>query len=119
MSCLFGLFTGIFPVVFGGVGLLLAFVGADLWFRRTRLVADGFSLTKTQQWLFLKQRREFRSGEVREIFAKVGMTSGQKAFHDLKARLDSGREVTLASGIGSKPEADWLVAELKRVLAKK
>ena len=119
ISCLFGLFTGIFPVVFGGVGLLLAFVGADLWFRRTRLVADGFSLTKTQQWLFLKQRREFRSGEVREIFAKVGMTSGQKAFHDLKVRLDSGREVTLASGIGSKPEADWLVAELKRVLGKK
>lgn len=118
-ACFFALFTGIFPVVFGGVGLLLALVGADLWFRRTRLVADSFSLTKTQQWLFLKRQREFRSGEVREIFTKVGMTSGQKAYHDLQARLDSGREVTLASGIGSKVEADWLVAELKRVLGRR
>lgn len=115
----FALFTGVFPVVFGGVGLLLSIVCADLWLRRTRLVANGLSLTVTKQWLFLKRQREFRSGELREIFTKVGMTSGQKAYHDLKARLDSGKEITLASAIGSKAEADWLVAELKRTLGRK
>jgi hypothetical protein len=83
------------------------------------LVVDSFSLKKTQQWLFLKRQQEFRGGEVREIFTKVGMTSGQKAYHDLKMRLASGKEVTLASGIGSKLEADWLVAELQRVLGRK
>jgi len=115
----FALFTGMFPLVFGGVGLLLSIVCADLWLRRTRLVVDGLSLTRTQQWVFLKRQRQFRGGEIREIFTKVGMTSGQKAYHDLKASLDSGEEITLASAIGNKAEADWLVAELKRALGRK
>ena len=116
VSIVFALFSGVFPVVFGGVGLLLSLVCADLWLRRTRLVVDGYSLTRTQQWLFLKRRQEFRSTEIQSLFLKVGMTSGTKVYQDLKAQLASGREITLASAIPNQAEADWLLAELKRAL---
>jgi hypothetical protein len=115
-SVFFALFTGVFPVVLGGIGLLLSIICADLWLRRTRLVVDGYSLTRTQHWLLLKRRQEFRSAEIQSLFLKVGMTSGTKVYQDLKARLASGREITLASTLPNQAEADWLLAEVKRAL---
>jgi hypothetical protein len=80
------------------------------------LVVDGYSLTRTQHWLLLKRRQEFRSAEIQSLFLKVGMTSGTKVYQDLKARLASGREITLASTLPNQAEADWLLAEVKRAL---
>jgi hypothetical protein len=108
----------LFPIVFGLFNVLIAVFAFDQCFRRSTLVADPLSLISTQQWLFFKRRREFRRGEVQELFAKVGLRSGRRVYHDLKARLQTGNEITVASSLASKPEADWLVAELNRALGR-
>jgi hypothetical protein len=108
----------LFPIVFGGFNILIVTLGFDVCCRHSRLVADRFTLTSTQRWLFLKRYREFRASEISELFLKAGMTSGTKVFHDLKVRLNSGQQFTLASGVVSRVEAEWLLSELRRALGR-
>jgi hypothetical protein len=115
----FALISAVFPLVFGAVALVLSLFCLDQWFHRTRVVADSSSLAVTHAWLFLKWSREFPVSEIVELFTKTGMTSGQKQYHDLKARLESGKEITLGSSMPNEAEAEWLLAELNRALGRR
>ena len=114
----FGLISAVFPLVFGAVALVLSLFCLDHWFHRTRVMADTSSLAVTHSWLFLKWSREFPVSEITELFTKTGMTSGQKQYHDLKARLRSGKEITLGSSVPNQAEAEWLLAELNLALGR-
>jgi hypothetical protein len=112
----FGLISAVFPLVFGAVALVLSLFCLDHWLHRTRVMADTSSLAVTHSWLFLKWSREFPVSDIAELFTKTGMTSGQKQYRDIKARLASGKEITLGSSLPNQAEADWLLAELNRAL---
>jgi hypothetical protein len=114
----FALISAIFPLVFGAVALVLTLFCLDHWFHRTRVMADTSSLAVTHSWLFLKWSRQFPVSEIAELFTKTGMTSGpgQKQYYDLKARLGSGKEITLGSSVPNQAEAEWLLAEFNRAL---
>ncbi len=44
------------------------------------------------------------------------MTSGQQAYHNIELVTRAGKRITVASGIKSKPETEWLVGEMKKAL---
>jgi hypothetical protein len=105
-----------FPIIFGAFDLLFALLLVGAWFGQSRVAADGAALTVTRRWLFVKRERRFRQDEVREIFTKSGMTSGNKVWLDLKARTDTHNEVPLASSIASRAEAEWLARKISEAL---
>jgi hypothetical protein len=110
----------LFPFVFGVIDLLMAAFVFDLWFRRSRAVVNSESVTVQKAWLAFKKEQTFPASEIKNITSEVGATAGHAAYHDLKIQTRAGRQITAASNLASKPEADWLVrqmiAELKKSL---
>jgi hypothetical protein len=60
--------------------------------------------------------KRFRPGEILDINSKIGMTSGNVVYYDLQVVTNSRRTFPLASGIRDKREAQWLAAEMLRLL---
>jgi len=135
-----------FEFAFGLVSLLVLFGCVNLWFKSSRITVNASGLTSVNRWLLFARTRRFDAGEIADFDTKIGMTSGNKAYYTLKlVTRASGQDfaarkahyqqtgerpplklsisnpsgVTLASGIASKPEADWLVREMTRALGRK
>ena len=109
------------PIVFKiGVGLFAVILGCftfSLWFKSTRITIDSTGVRATNHWLFFSRKRQFDAGEVVRIETKVGMTSGSQTYQDLKLITQSSG-FTLASGIASTVEANWLVKEMTKALGR-
>ena len=136
----------LFPFVFGLVGILMLFGTFNLWFKSSRVTIDSIGVRVTKRWLLLSRSRSFVAGDIVRLETKSGMTSGSTVYYDLKL-LTKGSEdsfaaakerfqqtgqrpplkfnisspggFTLASGIASAPEANWLVQEMTRALGRK
>lgn len=135
----------LFPIVFGLFEVLIFWGCLQTWFKSSRVTVNSSGVTLQNRWLFFTRIRRFDSGEIVRFDTKVGMTSGTKAFHDLKlvtrasednfaarkARYQQTGErpplkfevkdpagVTLAGGLASKPEADWLVKAMNESLGR-
>jgi FtsH-binding integral membrane protein len=106
----------LFPLVFGVMDLLMAAFVFDLWFRRSRVVVGSESVTIQKAWLAFKKEQRFQAGEIKDITSEIGATAGHAAYHDLKIRTRAGRQITAASNLASKPEADWLVRQMSAAL---
>ena len=102
----------IFPLVFGGIDLLMAVFAFDLWFRRSRVVASPAQILIETAWLGFKKQQTLKVSEVASIATDVGASAGHMAYYDLKIRTREGRYVTAAKSLGSKLEADWLVRQI-------
>ncbi len=130
--------VGLFAVIFGSFGI-------NLLFKSSLVTVNSSEVTLQNHWLFFTRTRRFDAGDIVRFDIKVGMTSGTKAFHDLKlvtrasednfavrkARYQQTGErpplkfevkdpagVTLAGGLASKPEADWLVKAMSESLGR-
>jgi hypothetical protein len=90
----------------------------DLWFRRSRVVVNSESVTVQKAWLAFKKEQTFPASEIKNITCEVGATAGHAAYHDLKIQTRAGRQITAASNLASKPEADWLVQQMIAALKK-
>jgi hypothetical protein len=101
-----------FPLIFGAVDLLMTVFVFDLWFRRSRVVVNSESVTIQKAWLAFKKEQRLQTSEIKSVTSDVGATAGHAAFHDLKIQTRAGRSFTVASNIGDKPEADWLVQQM-------
>ncbi len=135
-----------FEIVCGLVTLLLFFGCLNLWFKSSRIKVNSSGLTSVNRWLLFTRTRRFDAGEIEDFGLKIGMTSGNQAYYTLKliprgsaesfakrkARYQQTGErpplkfgitdpsgVTLAGGIASKPEADWLVREMNHALGRR
>ena len=117
----------------------------NLWFRSVRVTIDSTGVRVTKRWLLLSSSRSFVAGDIVRVETKSGMTSGSTVFYDLKL-LTKGSEdsfaaakeryqqtgqrpplkfsisnpggFTLASGIASAAEANWLVQEMTKALGR-
>ena len=135
----------LFPFAFGLVGILMLFGTFNLWFKSSRVTIDSIGVRVTKRWLLLSRSRTFTARDIVRLDAKSGMTSGSTVYYDLKL-LTKGSEdsfaaakerfqqtgqrpplkfnisspggFTLASGIASAPEANWLVQEMTRALGR-
>jgi hypothetical protein len=101
-----------FVFVFSAIDLLMTAFVFDLWFRRSRVVANSVGVTVQRAWFAFKKEQRFQTSEITSITSNVGATAGHAAYHDLKVHARDGKEFMLAKNLNSKPEADWLVREM-------
>ncbi len=109
----------IFPLVFGLFDVLLLWICAELWLRSSRITISPQEVTVTHRWLLLQSTSRIPAADVTGITTKVGMTSGQRSYYDLKLKRLNGRPVTLGTAVPSKVEAEWLAREMTAALGKK
>ena len=116
----------------------------NLWVKSVRVIIGSDGVTATNRWLIFSRTRRFAADEIQRFDVRPGMTSGSKTYHNLKlirqagvvdhaalkARYEADGKppppsgfdpygTTIAFGIASKPEADWLVHEMTRALGRK
>jgi hypothetical protein len=133
-------------LVLGLFIVILGWVSFNLWFKSSRVTIDSTGVRVTNRWLLFSRSRNFAANDIERLETKVGMTNGNNAFQDLKLitrdsersfaasrekfqqtgqrpplkfNISSPGGFALASGIASKPEADWLVAEMTKALGRK
>lgn len=108
-----------FEIAFGLVSLLVLVGCINLWLKSSRVTIDSSGVRAVNRWLIFSRVRNFSADDIGGVETKIGMTSGNKALHCLQLGLRANRKFTVASGIASKPEADWLVREMTRALGRK
>jgi len=135
-----------FEIVFGLVSLLIFIGCVNLWFKSSQVIINSSGVTARNRWLLFSRTRRFDTSEIARFDSRIGMTSGNHAYHAIKlvargsednfatrkARYQQTGErppitigisdpngTTLAGGIASKPEVDWLVREMTRALGRK
>ncbi len=132
----------VFPIVFGLIGILLILGTFNLWFKSSRITINPTRVLAINRWLIFSRTRQYDAGDIARFELKTGMTSGTQTFQDIKliisdcaddfatrkARFQQTGErpalkfkvgnPTIASGLASKPEADWLVQEMTRALGR-
>ncbi len=106
----------LFPLVFGGFGLLLLAISLGLWLGTTTLEIDHGQLAVTSGWLGGGRRRTYTAEEIDSITPRIGMQAGSRVFYDLRIRLRSGRTVSAGRGIRDKHEAEWLAERIDAAL---
>jgi len=109
----------LFPIVWGVTDALIGWGCFNLWFKSSRVTVDSAGLCAVNRWLLFTRTKIFDAGEVERLETKVGMTSGNQAYQDLQVVTRSGKKFTVAGGLASKPEADWLVQEMIKALGRR
>jgi len=136
----------IFAIFLSLFGVILSCFAFSLWFKSSRVTINSTGVTAVNHWLIFSRTRQFDAGDVARIETKPGMTSGTKTYADLKlvtkgkgddfqarqaAYLQTAQRpplkfgigdpsgVTIASGISSQPEANWLVQEMTRAIGRR
>jgi len=108
-----------FEIVFTMVDVLIFFGCLNLWLKSSRVTIDSSGVRAVNRWFIFSRARNFSAGDIGGVETKIGMTSGNQAFYCLQLALRAGKNTTVASGIASKPEADWLVQEMTKALGRK
>ena len=106
----------LFPLIFGGFGLLLVLLALSLWMGTTTVEADRGQIAVTSGWLGGGRRRVFSGEEIDSLAPAIGMQAGSRVFYDLRIRLRNGRTVAAGSGIRDKHEAEWLASRINDAL---
>ena len=135
-----------FEIVFTAVDVLIFFICFNLWLKSSRVTINPSRVTAVNRWLIFSRTRQFDASNVARFDTKSGMQSGSQVFQSLMLiTMDSARRfsanevkfkaasqrpplefgvaspsgVTLASGIASAAEANWLVQEMAKALGRK
>ena len=104
----------IFPIVAGLFDALILLGVLYLWSGTTRVVAEADGLTVTNKLLSIGRTRMIPAGDVVEIKIRIGMTSGETPYQNIKVICRNGREVTAGSTIKDAHEAAWLAQEMMK-----
>ncbi len=114
-------------------------------FQSTRVTVDANGVRCANHYLFFSRARQFAASDVVRFDTKIGMTSGTTVFTDIQLFTHGGESnfaankakylqtgqlpamrlrtfypggITLASGIASTTEANWLVQEMTKALGR-
>jgi len=130
MTCFFLAWTGftlaayllfksvLFEILFTAVDVLVFMGLLNLWFKASRVTVDSTGIRAVNRWLLFTRAHHFAALDIDRMETKVGMTCGNQAYLDLKVVTRAGKACTVASGLASKPEADWLVQEMAKALGR-
>jgi hypothetical protein len=106
----------IFPFITGAVLLLILLVSAHLWTGTSRVVVEKGTVTITKTLLGVPWTRRASCADITDVRLAIGMSTGSRAWYDLKLARRHGPPLGAGSGVGNKREAEWLAAELKQLL---
>jgi hypothetical protein len=106
----------IFPLVFGGFGLLLAFLTLDQWLRVTRVTAGDGTVTVASGWLSPGGERTLRAAEIADVTIKIGAQAGGTPFYDIVIVTTAGKRVGAGGGVRDTREAEWLAGTIRRAV---
>ena len=133
----------LFPIAFGLVDFFLFWACFNLWLKSSRVTVNPTQVIAISRWLVFSRTRKFDASDIARFELKTGMTSGTQTFQDIKlitndcaedfatrkARYPQTGErgavkfklgnPTVAGGLASKPEADWLVREMTKALGRR
>jgi hypothetical protein len=107
----------IFPLVFGGFGLLIGYFALQMWFGTTRVVI-GSSLTLQSGLLGGGKVRRIALSDIASISDKITAQQGGGTgtpYYDIELQLNDGTKLTLGRTLRDKHEAEWLVGEMRRL----
>jgi len=105
-----------FPIVFGFADLIILLILINLLFKSSRITADASGLTVATRWLLFRSVKNLAAADVASITTKIGMTSGENVYYDIHVIARAGSDITAASSIKDKKEADWLADQMKGLL---
>lgn len=107
----------IFPIAFGGFGLLICYFALQMWLGTTRVVI-GSSLRLQSGFLGGGKTQEIALSDIASITDRIGAQSGGGAgtpYYDIELNLTDGSKRTLGRSLRDKRETEWLVAEMTRL----
>ena len=107
----------IFPIAFGGFGLLIAYFALQMWLGTTRVVI-GSSLRLQSGLLGGGKVREIGLSEIASITDRIGAQSGNGTgtpYYDIELNLTNGKKLTLGRSVRNNHEVEWLVREMSRL----
>ena len=108
----------IFPIAFGGFGLLLGYIALKAWLGTSRVVI-GTSLTLQSGLLGGGKAREIAFSEIASISDKIGAQMGGGTgtpYYDIELTLRNGNKLTLGRTLRDKHETEWIVSEMRRLV---
>jgi hypothetical protein len=111
----------IFPLAFGGFGLLLGYFAVQTWFGTTRVVI-GSSLMLQSGLLGGGKVRRIAFADIANISDKITAQQGGGTgtpYYDIEMTLHDGRRLTLGRSVRDKHEVEWLVSEMRRLVGLK
>jgi len=115
-------FPWIFPILTGLIDLLLVYVVLDLCLGTTVVAAGNGTLRVRRAMLGAGRVRMLAAAEIASIDLHISMqTQGRYGtpYYELRARLKSGRTVTLGNGVRNKRHAEWLVLQMRALIGLK
>jgi MFS family permease len=107
----------IFPVAFGGFGLLIGYISVQMWLGTTRVVI-GSSLTLQSGLLGGGKVKQIALTDIATITDRITSQQGGGTgtpYYDIEMTLQSGKKLTLGRTVRDKQEAEWLVGEMRRL----
>jgi hypothetical protein len=108
----------VFPIVFGLAGVVVFLGCLSLWLKETRVTINSKGVHAAQRWVFFDRKHSFDAGDIARFDSKIGMRSGQQVYYDIQLITRAERKITVATGITSKPETNWLVQEMTKALGR-
>ena len=107
----------IFPLAFGGFGLLIGYISAQMWLGTTR-VEIGSSLTLQSGLLGGGKVQQVALADIANITDKITAQQGGGSgtpYYDIEMTLRDGKRLTLGKTVRDKHEVEWLVSEMRRL----
>ena len=106
----------LFPVVFGGFGVLLLIGVLDLWLRVTTVVAANGSLTVASGYVMTGAERTLPASAIQDVTTRIGMQAGTRPYYDIVVNTRDGKKVIAGRALRDKREAEWLAATIKQAV---
>ena len=107
----------IFPIAFGGFGVLLSYISLKLWLGTTRIVIGSY-MTVQSGFLGGGKTRRIELADIANITDKITAQQGGGSgtpYYDIEMTTRDGRKLTLGRTLRDKQETEWLVSEMRRV----
>jgi hypothetical protein len=108
----------IFPLCFGGFGLLIGYIALKMWLGTTRVVI-GSSLTLQSGWLGGGNVQQVAFSEIASITDRITAQQGNGTgtpYYDIELTLRDGKKLTLGRTLRNKHETEWLVSEMRHLM---
>lgn len=109
----------LFPLVFGGFELLLVYILLDMWTGTSTVVIGSGVVSLRSGLLGTGSVQHIPLSEVASIQAAITAQQGGATgtpYYDIQLVKTDGKKVTLGKTLRYKQEANWLIAEMSRLI---
>jgi hypothetical protein len=108
----------IFPIFFGLFSLILFYSTVQQWLSTTRVVVGSAGVAVQSGWLGSGKTHQIPLQEIASINHKISAQQGGATgtpYYDIELTLRNGIKITLGRAVREKPEAEWIVQEMRRL----